>query len=1212
MEDGSLPSPSADCHGQPQGQEDHHSPSQPKRRHRTAEGTGHSPRSSAPRWRPRTPQGASRFEHKMENSKLDKICSTLCAMLLAVGQVSYWGLDEILKFLTGSWADTRLEMNQELQRKVNPEALGLLGEQLRAFSHSEKGSVPSPEKGSTHSHGTVSNFNIGHVSLRLDQSRSSLHSQSRHSPDGQDKEVEIEGLLFRVPCEDSPPSTTASSRASGCPSLSAPSDEESEEDGQSSLDRNHTGGTRADLEMGMGEKCERPRLCRATEATQKAMEETDLNLALMEGVLQSMRQEPCTVHTESEKENDSEIRASLKESRRAGRRRPLVNRTLLFSAPILLSLLCSMMLCSTMTSASSESETTDFDLDRREYDPGMLQRVNFTAFDCSKSANDDWKGLDLTQVADCPSADHDYLDPEDRPIALVMSHVPVPTTIVRCDMKISKTLYEHEGRMHEAATRTRTLYSKKRLSVYGDLCRAMFAVRSWICPANVCGGRTSSPINLKVGQEVTHTWITRGEYVKGYPYPVTYEHENDNGVTVQLTGIEETELNIKIQSYSALLDLETRRIWSEQIKFQSMYELPGSAVTLDDYGTITWEHQKWKCGQQLALITQTSATVRKLVAEKRPGNTKVQYSEYSGAMLIIKNVTENRASGLILSENRHPCFDSCFATNVPKLLICIDPGVVGELDRVESRPASLATASRINAQAMSTYLELSSSLDLYSLHRRLQEKICDIDIRTIKQDFAFLMNAKSQYALQGLSTGSTEYPTLGGNGTAFTVLVRGSTAYFTQCKSENVQVVALPRCSLQIPIVRDNGMLSWADAVNHHIIDYPTWVDCDSGLPVQYRINDRYYCHTTNSHRTCPQGTEPVVLRPTVGAVRGVKVEDIPVLGGLTLTDRQLQQIAKMQTDHELGSIILDDIKHKVMENTRSSDEGSRGIYFATSLTELDFQVISYTVATQMFFLFRFLGETYLNLFGIFMLVSLSKHLIDTAFRIFAIVRIHGVGWWIFRALWHSLYATTVLPQLILQKAHQAMDDRMQEARDAVFPDEIRQVREDNELMKAQIKEIREIHQLSHSSASAATAWTTIAQTTPSLRKRTGAHFRRLETQEGQNAQEGGEENNSSDSSSYGPRGGAHWRRRRIRNELMTAHHPDCAYRHGEETDCHFRCGRCGKPRSFATENRECQQCPHSEDESSSNSTLRENDERQQAEPPDCPARDNQSGVNQL
>lgn len=1151
----------------------------------------------------------------MELSKLDKVCSALCAMLLAVGQVSYWGLDEIVKLLTGSWADTRLEMSQELQRRLSPEALGLLGEQLQAFSHSEKGSAPSQEKGSTHSHGTVSNVSIGHVSLRLDRSRSSLHSRSCHSPDGRDREFEIEGLLFRVPDEASPPSTTASCQASECPSLAAPSDEEgeeSEEGGQSNSDRSHTDGTAVDLERGMGEKCERPRLFRTTEATQKAMDETELNLALMEGVLQSMRQEPCTVHTESEKENDSEIRAALKENRRANRRRPSVNRTLLFSTPTLLSLVFLMMLCSTTTSASSESEATDFDLDRREYDPGMLQRVNFTAFDCSKSANDNWKGLDLTQVADCPSADHDYLEPEDRSIALVMSNVPVPVTIFRCDIKISKTLYEHEGNMHEATTRTRKLYSKKRLSVYGELCRAMFAVRSWICPSNVCGGRTSSPIDLKVGQEVTHVWITRGAYVKDYPHPVTYEHENDNGVTVQLTGIEETELNIKIQNYSALLDLETRRIWSEQIPFQSTYELQGGAVTVDEYGTLTWEHRKWDCGRQLALITQTSATIRKLVAEKRPGNTKVQYSEYSGAMLIIKNATENRASGLILSENRHPCFDSCFATNVPKLLICIDSGVIGKLDGIESRPSSLATASRINAQAMSTYLELTSSLDLYSLHRRLQEKICDIDIRTIKQDFAFLMNAKSQYALQGLSTGSTEYPTLGGNGTAFTVLVRGSTAYFTQCKAENVQVVALPKCSLQIPIVRDNGMLSWADAVNHHIIDYPTWVDCDSGLPVQYRINDMYYCHTANSHRTCPQGTEPVVLRPTVGAVRGVKVEDIPVLGGLTLTNRQLQQIAKMQTDHELGSIILDDIKHKVMENTRSHDEGSRGIYFATSLTELDFQVISYTVATQMFFLFRFLGETYLNLFGIFMLLSLSKHLIDTAFRIFAIVRIHGVGWWIFRALWHSLYATTVLPHLILQKAHQAMDDRMQEARDAVFPDEIKQVKEDSELMKAQIKEMREIHQLSRSSASAATAWTTVSQTTPLLRKRTGTHFRRPETQEGPNAQEGGEEGNSSDSSSYGPRGGAHWKRRRTRNELMTAHHPDCAYRHGEETDCHFRCGRCGKARSFATENRECQQCPHSEDESSSNSTLRENDEKQQAEPPDCLARDSQSGVNQL
>ena len=1090
-------------------------------------------------------------------------------------------------------------MSRELQRQVNPEALGLLGEQLRAFS----GPGHRSEKDSTHSPGGVSNISIGQVSLKVDQSRSSPRSQIPRSRDGRDKEIEIEGLLFQVPCVASPPSTTASCQASGSPSLSAPSDEEGGESGEDEQSvRNHTDETELDLEKGMGEKFEKSQPSLTHDELKKTMHETEVNLQLVENVLQSIMQ-PDTVHVESEKANSDEIRASLKACRRASRRRPSASKALLSSMPMLLSLLCLTTLCSRI-SASSSSDGADYDLDRREYDPGMLQNLNFTAYDCSQSANDNWKGLDLTQVADCPSADTDYLDPEEKTIALVMSNVPVPVRLVRCDIRISKKLYEHDGRMHEAATRIRDLYTLRRLTIYGDLCRAMFTVRKWQCPSNICGGRTSSPINLKVGEEVTHTWITRGEYVKGFPYPVTYEHENDNGVTVQYEGIEETQLRIKLQTHGALLDLETRRIWSEQIQFQSMYELPGGAVNLDDYGTITWEHRKWRCGRQLALISQTSATIRKLVAEKRPGNTKVLHSEYSGSMLIIKNATENRASGLVLSENRHPCFDSCFTTNVPKLLICIDPGVVSKLDKIESRPASLATASRINQQAMSTYLELTANLDLYSLHRRLQEKICDIDTRTIQQDFAFLMNAKSQYALQGLSTGSTEYPTLGGNGTAFTVLVRGSTAYFTQCKSENVQVVALPRCSLQIPIMRENGLLSWADAVNHHIIEYPTWVECDSGLPVQYRINGKYYCHTANSHRTCPQGTEPVVLRPTVGAVRGVKVEDIPVLGGLTLTDRQLQQITKMQTDHELGSVILDDIKSKVMKNTRSHDESGKGIYFATSLTELDFQVISYTVATQMFFLFKFLGETYLNLFGIFMLVSLAKHLIDTALRIYAIVRIHGCGCWIFKALWHSLYATTVLPHLILKKTYQAMDDRMKEARDAVFPDDIRLLREDNEIMKAQIKEMREAHLFPHTSASASNGWATTAQTTPLLRQRASTNFRRSEHAE--------EENNSSDSSSYGPRGGVHWKRRRPRNELLTAHHPDCAFRHGEESDCHFRCGRCGKARSLATENRECQNCPQSEDESSSNSTLKGNDEKPQAEPPDCPSGGGRDGANQI
>ena len=673
--------------------------------------------------------------------------------------------------------------------------------------------------------------------------------------------------------------------------------------------------------------------------------------------------------------------------------------------------------------------------DPREYDERQRTGINFTAFNCKHSFDGKWRGLDLTEVGSCPDGDTDYLPPQDEVVSLVQTHVPVKIELVRCDIRLSKKASVHEQRVDWGLSKVDTLFQNERVSIPGSLCRDIALTRTFTCSNAMCNGQTSGRIGIELGKRRSKVWYTRGGYDPGgFAQRHNFAYTSKEKGTTQYFGVEEATLDILIEKYPAFLDIETRTVWSETLAFRANYDL--SSVSNDRHGTLTWDTgTNWECSKSMAVIATNRASVRRLVEDKRPGSRLVVNAEYAGAIVIVKNTTDRRAAGIVVSEFRNTCIDTCAQTNIPRLLICIETDV-SKLDKVEDRVNAITTMMRINQQSQGTYLELNANLNLFDLHTKMQEKICDLDVRTTKQDFAFLLNAKSApYALRGMSTGVSDYQEFGINQTAFTVSIRGSTAYFTRCSEENVEIVPLANCSLQIPVIRSNGQLSFADAINHHIIEYPTWVDCDQGLPVQYRIRDKYYCHTPGRHSTCPMGKIPIVLKPSIGAVRGLKVEDMPVLGDLLLNARQQEKVAELIEVIELGPLIVDDMTEKVMHNTRGTDSnGHLRVHFGLPLTNLDFQAISFNVAYNMFFLFRWLGNVYLNLFGVFVIFSVIKHFTDTGLRMYFLYKRHGFGPWILRACWGSIWAMWALPKTILLKARDAVDEQFKRARDDALP----------------------------------------------------------------------------------------------------------------------------------------------------------------------------------
>ena len=700
-------------------------------------------------------------------------------------------------------------------------------------------------------------------------------------------------------------------------------------------------------------------------------------------------------------------------------------------------------------------EGKKYNLEDREYDPELMYPINMTAFNCLKPDPKSWRGIDITRLQPCPSIDHDYLPVINVTTSLVQSGLAVETEVIKCDIQITQRLRIYESGTHWGSTQGKMLQESRRAFLTGKRCRGLAKTKEFVCDTRMCGGNVDGPpMTITIGEEFQKSYYAAGNYADGFSDRATFNYRSkESNVVKQYRGVMEVLVKIKISKHNAFFDPRLDRIWSEELPFQAKWSLQGTAVDVDHYGTLAWEYREPLCEERLGVVAASAVTsIRRLKPQKRPGNGM---QEYAGALAIMVNSTEQRASGVVISDEKHKCLEQCYLTNVPQLLLCIGgEDKIKELDRIENRLLDSTTISRINAQTQGTHLHLASKLEIVSLSRLLHTKICDLDQRATRQDFAQLLNGPSPYALQGLATGIDEYPSFGYNDTAYTVSIRGSTAYFALCPPEEVQLVALPKCSLQIPVVRADGTLAFVDAINRHLIDIPTWVACDSGLPVQFFIGGIYYCQGVDTIDVCSSRTLPTVLQPSVGKVRGLKVDELPALGGLTINYRQTQMISEIVREQEYGKVIQNKLVRATIESTDEITEGNgglMGIRLGIPLSGIDIALVANGVAARLYFMFQWFGDLYLNFIGIVFIISLARQFVFFWVRVYKVTRIYGCGRWMGYALFNSLWVTLAMPKLVLKAVYDKAEEEFskQMVDDMPIPDNAQLARKHQELCDA-------------------------------------------------------------------------------------------------------------------------------------------------------------------
>ena len=705
-----------------------------------------------------------------------------------------------------------------------------------------------------------------------------------------------------------------------------------------------------------------------------------------------------------------------------------------FSGPavIMMIFLLSTTLFWTSTSA------TEFDVENREYDPDLTTGIKFTAYDCSRppTTNDSKKpevrAIDLTEIAPCPDPEHDYQPPQHRMVTIVQTHVPQKIKLLTCHAKLTEkyTLHGHYSTMfgdHLTSV-------DKTLRLQGNICRKLHEVRTFSCPPSVCGLGTSSGSleNIELRKEAVLKW---------YPYGVVDKEGNvedaefyidRNGVKTLVLGVKESFVSIWIDEHDGQVDMETNRVWSEHLSFHGEYSEGYSWTRL--HGTIAWKQEYGRrCVKSMAKLAEENATIYQMKPEKR---TSGFASEWSQAMVIIKNATTYRATAMVIKGGvSGSCMTQCLTTNIPYLLVCVTKEGIMEatsLPWVHERPVN--RVSRLNLNGLGTYLHLSSRLDDYEVHKQLSAEICRLDTRSIRADMTAIVDSGSQYNLETLYTSDPDRQVMGKDqNETYSIVVKGSVGYFLKCRPIPVELIELPVCTQQAPVRLKDDKLSFVDAINLHLVEVPTIIECSTSLPVQYKINGALYCHTPG-HSLCAGYFAPTVLRPSAGAARGIRPSDFPALGGLSFNQEQLEIIERDRVIQELGKVAWGNIKQNAAKNTIDETGHARTIRLGIPFTDADIELVKYQVASKMFILFEIFGQAYLHCFGLTIILSLISHALGCVVRAYYLYCEYGCGCWMPKAFFASLFSVAFLPALILKTVMETAKDALHDAKDDAMP----------------------------------------------------------------------------------------------------------------------------------------------------------------------------------
>ena len=714
----------------------------------------------------------------------------------------------------------------------------------------------------------------------------------------------------------------------------------------------------------------------------------------------------------------------------------------------------SLMVASTLADDGANSVT---------YDPKDVTEVRVQVFDCDVPANHTVQAIDLTETGKChtENVEEKFDEPEEVDVTQVMVDLPVAVKVYRCSLVLNKYLDWHG--MSSYKYHGEHYIIDYQVHLPRDECVNAIRRRIIVCGQRLCGGRGSHRLRIPYGRDSTFHWVSRGSLHNLNAYPESFVKDvfvdNRDNVTLKevkeekVYAVEHSYLTVTLEEIDGSVDLLTNVITIPALPLQAEYDI--MYVNNYRYGLVAWDRVPVDCRATIGIITKEKATVRKLKRVKDGAHP------YSGSLVIIENSEEGRASGMILRDERHPCIKThqCLQTNVPRLVACLGEDDVEGVSGIETKRAP--NLLRMELQAGLTYVHFAAKVDAAELAQRIWASIC-LAFETLAHYARIsLIDKSNYYSLQGMSL-NTDKPL---NVTQQSI-VRGGATFLTNCTSRIGRLTATNKCTQQIGVVlleeggRTSPTLRFADAITKQLVAAPSISECSGNMPIMHKIEGTWHC-LSPKHAICPERLRPAMLVPNVGRTRGIMLDDVRDIQ-LTLTVKQVEEVQKITRAQRLGPVIRDRLDVTVFGNSEFDQGPDTGTSFhlGMPLTGENISQIADLVSGRMFFLFKLLGQAYLNIFGVIMLINLAQYCLNTLCRIFYLWKANDykIGPYLIKAIFAVLFSATLLPILILKEVGSAVDKQLKEDAERILPnnENYEECRQEQDVIREELRCLRE------------------------------------------------------------------------------------------------------------------------------------------------------------
>ena len=582
--------------------------------------------------------------------------------------------------------------------------------------------------------------------------------------------------------------------------------------------------------------------------------------------------------------------------------------------------------------------------------------------------------IDLTSPMPCPDPDHDYEEPKDVSLQILQTGTKVLVEANLCKLEYTKTIRRCGFNSINYAANVIAWERSQAITMH-DCTKALeFGVVTFEGKLYAVKPGTTEKFNVQ-----THGKSTDNGDCYGADFTSEGRHFSKSYELLQL--------KITLRKITGVLDLDDRQVVFPQ-GIRASYK---KGYLIDDHvGNIAWNSTVTKCGD----------TVSELYMGAAIQYTRVNSSSQQDSILMVENAAEHQFAGLVLRGQTSLCGRSCWTTQIKTVVACLigDGGrpVAAEVFKFKKHFAQ----QKLDLESQLSFSHLDSSLDTHARFAQIQFEICNLERKLIFTKLQSLAGTMNPYALNDLY------------GTGFTVTVAGAVAYVTQCVALDAQRVSYDNCTQEMP-VEVNGQVMFADPFTRVLKELPTVIPCSDVMPVRWKVGEIWYCATPRA-RPCPPPTQ---LNSTFSDFEDFK-DFTTGLGQGIYTPAQMYQHLMFKRSISSRPAILSRATNLV-----TSHDGTDDGYFGSFVSPIDYQSIREDIGFYFFPLFPLIGNWWLTFVGALLALCAVKVVVGCVIRAYILYKHRGMGWWMFGAVWSTLFSLVMMPWNIVKETVHACTD---------------------------------------------------------------------------------------------------------------------------------------------------------------------------------------------